>query len=154
MKKLINSQRLAILVALLITVLPLLSFKAGTNAQTTTVVGIAYGSMKCGNLTVQTVKGYEYATSQTLSVKDMISAVKSNTANKYGIEEKNVVIKTGYTSHAVIIEYKKAVSGWNCSKTLYAVGFGNSFGEAEQHASKIRETKEGSHTVLRQITSS
>jgi hypothetical protein len=36
----------------------------------------------------------------------------------------------------VLVSYKKKLTGWNCYKFSYAVGFGNSFDEAKANALK------------------
>ena len=141
------------LLLLLVALIPTFGFKAPTKAQDYRIaIGFAYRDMKCNGLTVKTAVGYEYQTSIGGSIGNMTSQVRTEAAEQNNVSSSDVVIKTGYKSNAVIISYKKKISGWGCEKTMYAAGFGNSYDDAENDAARNMEDRNASYSVIRQIT--
>ena len=141
------------LLLLLIAIIPALSFKPQPKAQDYRIaIGFAYSDMACNGLTVKSAIGFEYKTSKGGSIGDLTSLVRDEVARENAIKANDVVIKTGNKPYAVIISYKKKVSGWGCEKTMYAAGFGNSFNEAKNNAASSMEASNASYTVLREIS--
>jgi|GEM_PF-5901933 len=141
------------LLLLMLAVIPMLSFKPESKVQDYRIaIGFAYKDMKCGGLTVKTAVGYEFRTSKGGSISDMTAEVRKYTALQNNVDNSDIVIKTGYKSNAVVISYKKKISGWNCEKTMYAAGFGNSHDEAVNHAVSNMEASNASYTVLHRIS--
>lgn len=138
---------------LLIAIIPVLSFTTKNKAQDYRIaIGIAYGNMACNGLTVKTALGYEYKTAKGGSISEMSSQVRADVANGHSINANDVVMKTGYKPYAVIISYKKKISGWGCEKTMYAAGFGNSLDDATNDAVGNMEARGAAYSVLREIT--
>lgn len=116
------------------------------------VVGVAYGNMNCSGLTVKTALGYEYRTAAGGSTSELTAQVRNDAARQNGISAGDVVIKTGYRPHALIISYKKKISGWNCEKTMYAVGFGDTYDDAKNDAVRNMESSNASYSTVRHIS--
>lgn len=130
------------------------SFSKSTYQNYHIVVGFAYETMDCNGLSVETAKGYDFQTaSPALSGSALTTEVKSKVARNNGIKESEVIIASGYKPYAVIISYSKKIAGWNCSKKMYAVGFGDSESAAELNASekKNMDTRVGSYTLVKSI---
>ncbi len=58
--------------------------------------------------------------------------------------------------YAVIIEYKKKITGWDCYSVMVTIGYGNSYDEALTHAlsRKNKDTNNGNkapYKVLKQL---
>lgn len=138
---------------LLVALLPAFGFKTVSKAQNyRIVVGVAYGDMNCSGLTVKTALGYEYRTTEGGSTSELTAQVRSDAARENGISTGDVVIKTGYKPHALIISYKKKISGWNCEKTMYGVGFGNTYDEAKNDAVRTMESSNASYSTVKHIS--
>ncbi|ANE51520.1 hypothetical protein [Flavisolibacter tropicus] len=145
-----KTTKLSLLLSL-IAIIPAFSFKPQPKAQDYRIaIGFAYSDMACNGLTVKTAIGYEYRTGG--SIGDMTSQVRDEAARQNDVKASDVVIKTGYKPYAVIISYKKKISGWGCEKTMYAAGFGNSYSEAESNAANNMEASNASYTVVRKIS--
>lgn len=129
----------------------LISFRASAQKSTPRiVVGIAYVSQPCNGITITSAKGFQYISGNSRELKVMMDSVTQRVMRKHEIEKKNVVVKFASMPYAVIIRYEKKISGWNCKKTIYGVGFGNSAEAAEQAAIKAKESKDA-HTVVETI---
>ena len=141
------------LLLLMIVLVPTLGFKTVSKAQDYRIaIGIAYTDMNCSGLTVKTAFGYDYRTARGGSISELSSQVKSEVVRYKRVSSDDVVMKTGYRSNAIIISYKKKISGWNCEKTMYAVGFGDSYEDAKNDAVENMESSNASYTVIKHIT--
>lgn len=121
--------------------------------------GVAYQQKKCTSGSTSNsfsqAQGYRIAYSTNSSDYKKVSAkVKGGLADAYNVAEKDISIKSGSKSIAVVIKYEKQISGWNCSVTRYIAGYGNTVEEAEAHAAKQKnnDTSKGNYTVVETLS--
>lgn len=70
-------------------------------------------------------------------LKDITKVVSDALSSQYSASSSNIMIFSSTSKKgAVILRYKKPIGGYNCLKTSYAVGFGDSVGEALNAAKK------------------
>jgi len=80
--------------------------------------------------------------------------LKTEVATKYGVTSTNTSITTSSTkSTVVVLKYNKPISAWNCTVARFAVGFGNSFAEAQADAVENKELdhKSSSWTFVEEL---
>lgn len=129
----------------------LISFK-NIQGQNKIVVGFTYEKMGPGCAMFTTAQGYRYETSsnQQTSMKDLRDRVNNRLANDYNASNSNIFLHSSTKNYGCIIKYKYKISGWNCMKDAYAVGFGDTQSEALAGAEKEMQLyyKNASYTVV------
>lgn len=101
------------------------------------MIGVGYKQTKCGGdngLSVSEAVDYFGVASSYTSYDEMRKTILSTIQKFNNIEEKDISFSSSSKPYAVVISYAKPISGWNCTVTRMAVGFGDSLAAAEQDA--------------------
>ncbi|PLK42652.1 hypothetical protein [Emticicia sp. TH156] len=105
-------------------------------SQAQIAIGIAYKPMSGSCKQFNEAVGYASKINGG-KLKDITKVVSDLLSSQYNVSSSNVMIFSSTSKKgAVILRYKKPISGYNCLKSAYAVGFGNTVGEALNAAKK------------------
>jgi hypothetical protein len=103
-------------------------------------IGIGYKPMTssgCASFKEAVAYYWVDAWKDDATLSAMREEIKEALTTRYGVDESDVMITTtDRYEYGVIIRYQKPMSSYNCVKTSYAVGYGNSQSEAEEKAIK------------------
>lgn len=118
------------------------------------VVGIAWKKTSCTSSTVSNTfsyaAGYRAAYSAERNYATLTTQVKAGIKEDYDVDGWDVTTYSSSKPVGCVITYDKPMSGWNCSVSKAAVGFGNTATEAEADAVRLKKLdySGGSYDVL------
>ncbi|RYJ36846.1 hypothetical protein NU08_4107 [Flavobacterium anhuiense] len=119
----------------LATVILLFTAFGMNKVQAQVVVGIAYKPMYGNCSQFNQAVGYTYEAGK--GGNEMREEVTRRLEQNYNVSGSAIMIFSSYDQkNAVIIRYKKQISGYDCTKLAYAAGFGNSYDDAFNNAVK------------------
>jgi hypothetical protein len=121
------------------------------------MVAKVYKNQKCGTGSFSNAAGYDLEKGKgNFNYQEVEAALKKRAARMNYAAESEVFVEFARRQFACVIMYEKEHSGWGCSTSQYAVGFGDNRTKAEEDAvQKMRNSyKKVSYRVEREIDAS